>query len=432
MGKNTLIEWTATPNADGTLTPGHTWNPWHGCRKVSAGCQNCYMYRDKKRFGSDPEKVVRSTVPTFTLPLRIKEPSRIFVCSWSDFFIEDADEWRDEAWEIMRRTPHLIFLILTKRPENIIDRLPEGWPWSNIWLGVTAENQEMADKRIPILLQIPAVVRFVSVEPCLSPIDLSLYLGYSIQKGETGHEQRRNSIRISEDGRMENNRSGGDMEPQGEAGRTANSPGLFSGKKNGQRDQDSCGGASPHLSAFQREDPARVDHKSHQREEGGQSPAEFGSCNPFGQPETCFQVGVNEPGRSEKSQQQTNRCRNRGDSPEVCSGGDNSSNTCDRIQSNFPDHIKSGSRGFSQESSRENCRLFKPANGAFQKKKPEGPIHLIICGGESGPNARPMEEKWAADLLDQCRAAGAAYFMKQLDGRKAIPEHLYIREFPNV
>ena len=156
MGKNSKIDWC-----------DHTWNPWHGCRKVSAGCQNCYMYRDKKRFGSDPEKVIRATVPTFTLPLRIKEPSRIFVCSWSDFFIEDADEWRDEAWEIMHRRPDLTFLILTKRPENISSRLTYGWPLPNVWLGVTAENQEMADKRIPILLQIPAVVRFVSVEPML-------------------------------------------------------------------------------------------------------------------------------------------------------------------------------------------------------------------------------------------------------------------------
>lgn len=161
MGKNSNIDWT-----------NHTWNPWQGCKKVSPGCANCYMYRDKKRFGQDPEKVIRSKPATFNKPLSWEEPARVFVCSWSDFFIENADEWRDEAWEIMRKTPHLTYQLLTKRPENIKDRLPDDWPLPNVWLGVTAENQEMADKRIPVLLKIQAAVQFVSVEPMIGPVKL--------------------------------------------------------------------------------------------------------------------------------------------------------------------------------------------------------------------------------------------------------------------
>lgn len=166
MGKNSNIAWC-----------DHTWSPWQGCRKVSPGCLNCYMYRDKARYGQDPATVIRSKSGTFMAPLRWKDPAKVFVCSWSDFFIEDADPWRDEAWEIMRRTPHLTYMLLTKRAENIKDRLPPDWPLKNVWLGVTAENQETADRRIPILLSTPAEIHFLSVEPLISPVDLSLFLG---------------------------------------------------------------------------------------------------------------------------------------------------------------------------------------------------------------------------------------------------------------
>jgi protein gp37 len=132
------------------------------------------MYRDKKRYGVDASVVVKSKPNTFNKPLHWKDPAKVFVCSWSDFFIEEADEWRQEAWDIIRKTPHLTYLILTKRPENIKDRLPEDWGegWSNVWMGVTAENQEQADRRIPILLQTPAAKRFVSIEPMLGEISL--------------------------------------------------------------------------------------------------------------------------------------------------------------------------------------------------------------------------------------------------------------------
>ena len=161
MVENSNIAWT-----------DNTWNPWQGCKKVSPGCLNCYMFRDKKRFKQQPGNIHRSSNATFNKPLHWKDPAKVFVCSWSDFFIEEADEWRAEAWEIIRKCRHLTFQLLTKRPENIAARLPEGWPFENVWLGVTAENQEMADLRIPQLLAIPAAVRFVSVEPMLGPVEL--------------------------------------------------------------------------------------------------------------------------------------------------------------------------------------------------------------------------------------------------------------------
>ena len=186
MGKNSNISWT-----------DHTWNPWQGCKKVSAGCKNCYMFRDKARYGQDPEIVIRSKPATFNKPMTWKDPAMVFVCSWSDFFIEEADAWRDDAWEIIRNSPQLIFQILTKRPERIIEHLPFGWGdgYPNVWMGVTAENQEMADLRIPILLGVPAVKRFLSCEPMLGPIHLAQHFWTSgihwvIVGGESGPECR--------------------------------------------------------------------------------------------------------------------------------------------------------------------------------------------------------------------------------------------------
>lgn len=179
MGDVTGIEWT-----------NRTWNPWQGCTKVSPGCKNCYMYREKQMYGQDPRVVVRSKPPTFNKPLSKKwssTPALVFTCSWSDWFHEGADTWRDEAWSIVHRTPHLTYQILTKRPERMLEHLPQAprvppqaraydWPWPNVWLGVSVENQECADSRIPLLLSTPARLRFLSVEPLLGPVDLKRWL----------------------------------------------------------------------------------------------------------------------------------------------------------------------------------------------------------------------------------------------------------------
>lgn len=166
MGDQTAISWT-----------DKTWNPWMGCRKVSQGCKNCYMYRDMAKYGRDAMTVTRSKT-TFSAPLHWKQPAKVFTCSWSDFFIAEADEWRDEAWDIIRQTPHLTYQILTKRPELIAGQLPDDWGtgWPNVWLGVSAENQEAADLRIPQLLAVPAAIHFVSAEPLLGPLALDAYL----------------------------------------------------------------------------------------------------------------------------------------------------------------------------------------------------------------------------------------------------------------
>lgn len=163
MAKTTGIEWTDA-----------TWNPYRGCTKVSEGCRNCYMFRDQKRFGRDPTEIVRSKT-TFDDPLKWKEPLRIFVCSWSDFFHEDVpDTWRDEAWEIILRTPRHTYMILTKRPNNIRDMLPIFWEkehryWQHVWIGVSIETEDEM-WRLVALEDIVARVKFVSAEPLLGPL----------------------------------------------------------------------------------------------------------------------------------------------------------------------------------------------------------------------------------------------------------------------
>lgn len=181
MGLNSKIEWT-----------DDTWNCWQGCKRVSPGCSNCYMYRDKKRYGQDPMKIVRSAPATFNAPLTKLKGPLVFVCSWSDFFIEEADEWRQEAWNIIRKTPHLTYQILTKRVERIPDCLSKDWGngYPNVWLGVSVEHGGYL-WRMDVLRKIPAALRFVSAEPLLGPLVLDLRgFNWVITGGESGPNYR--------------------------------------------------------------------------------------------------------------------------------------------------------------------------------------------------------------------------------------------------
>ena len=160
------------------------WNPWHGCRKCSEGCENCYMYYLDGIHNNGDSSVVRLT-SSLTYPLsrlrdgkyRIKSGEKLRVCLTSDFFIEEADAWRDQAWEIMRMRPDVEFSLLTKRPERVKECLPHGWDGSeeNITLSVTAENQRRADERLPTLLSLPFSHKGVMTAPLIGEISLEKY-----------------------------------------------------------------------------------------------------------------------------------------------------------------------------------------------------------------------------------------------------------------
>lgn len=161
------------------------WNPWHGCRKYSEGCDHCYLYYLDRAHGKDGGEIYKVKT-NFNLPLKkdrqgnFKVPSgaSLRVCMTSDFFLEEADAWRDEAWNMMRLRPDVHFWLLTKRAHRIRACLPWDWlnGWDNVSLNVTAENQARADERLPVLLEIPAKHKGVMVAPFLGAVDLTRYL----------------------------------------------------------------------------------------------------------------------------------------------------------------------------------------------------------------------------------------------------------------
>jgi len=175
----TKIEWAT-----------ETWNPITGCTPISEGCAHCYAKRMatrlKGRYGYPEDDPFQVTFHPDRLaqPLKWKKSKRIFVCSMGDLFHEDVKDTQINAvFEIMADNPSVLhkapqhtYLILTKRPERILKgRIENFKKWPNVWLGVTCENQRTADKRIPILLQIPAAVKFVSIEPMLERINLEYF-----------------------------------------------------------------------------------------------------------------------------------------------------------------------------------------------------------------------------------------------------------------
>jgi protein gp37 len=176
------------------------WEPWTGCYSASDGCTYCYFYGPySKRHGQN--EVYKTN--EFHKPIEknakgvLKIPSGKIVatCFSTDFFIEEADEWRKEVWAMIRERKDLEFLILTKRIERFLISLPDDWGegYENVNLGVTVENQEMADYRLPLFLSYPIKRRFVACTPLLEPVDLSASLGgmeHVTAGGESGREAR--------------------------------------------------------------------------------------------------------------------------------------------------------------------------------------------------------------------------------------------------
>jgi len=184
---STKIEWAMNP--DGSR--GETWNPITGCSPVSEGCHNCYAKRMARRLAGRcgyPEYPHHFDVTLhpdrLDQPFHWKKPRRIFVCSMSDFWHPAVPlNFQLEMWKVMEKCPQHTFLILTKRPEQMImlEHIGGVPVYPNTWYGVTVENQRTANERIPSLLQIPAAVRFVSCEPLLAPLDLSRWLGKTME-----------------------------------------------------------------------------------------------------------------------------------------------------------------------------------------------------------------------------------------------------------
>ena len=147
---------------------------WTGCTKISDGCKYCYMHRILEKGDRDPTSIRRADDKKFHEPKKFKKGGIIFVNSMSDFFHPEADEWRAEAWEVIKECPQHSWLILTKRPERIIECLPPDWVgnYNNVMLGVSIESQKYIE-RLCQLCDVPDAKRFISAEPLLGPLNLT-------------------------------------------------------------------------------------------------------------------------------------------------------------------------------------------------------------------------------------------------------------------
>ena len=214
MGETTNISWT-----------DHTFNPWWGCTKVSAGCDHCYAETLSKRMGGDVwghgKLRRRTSAKNWQEPVKWNREAekrgvrkRVFCASMADVFDNEVPiEWLRDLLDLIRITPNLDWQLLTKRPSRIKralntvmssiqrENVPEpdiywtllfcwidDWlhhnPPKNVWLGTSVENQDAADARIPLLLKVPAAIRFLSVEPLIGPVDLSRWIGRSNENTE--------------------------------------------------------------------------------------------------------------------------------------------------------------------------------------------------------------------------------------------------------
>ena len=389
MGANTKIQWT-----------DYTFNPWWGCTRVSPGCEHCYAEAFAKRCGVQwgvkaerrffGDKHWAEPLKWNAAAAKLGERRRVFCASMADVF-EDRDDLRAERaklFSLIHTTPHLDWLLLSKRPENM-ERLADarwihGWP-SNVWAGCTVEDQRRADERIPHLLRVPAAVRFLSCEPLLERVDLTGVL--EVKNGSEAARER--NLSASGVGDASNRQERRDME-RFSTSRETNDDGLLDGARDGRRDEGARPGSSTGMEAPARRDPKRDDGESHRRESLEQRAVESRTRDVLGA-DGSFSPGA-------EARDTDRRAQSERQADERCGGGDSDSSVAWRAA----------------QIDREGLRSERSNN---QQDRPRPALDWIIIGGESGPGARPFDLAWARSIVEQCKAAGVACFVKQLGAR---------------
>jgi protein gp37 len=175
---------------DGKILPGFTFNPWWICTEISEACRNCYAREWAKRFGLKwglgvPRKPASER--TWAEPLKWHKQAlksgirrKVFCASMADVFDNEAPEGaRDRLWTLIEATPALSWLLLTKRIGNVLKMVPTHWQERfppHVWVGATVVTQQEVDRDVPKLLEVPASIRFLSVEPMIEELDLSRWL----------------------------------------------------------------------------------------------------------------------------------------------------------------------------------------------------------------------------------------------------------------
>jgi protein gp37 len=471
--QNSHIEWT-----------DHTFNPWEGCTKVSPGCTNCYAEARNQRFSGGenwgkgaPRR--RTSIQNWKQPLKwdreargegresLECPSceapwkecdcgfaqrrpRVFCASLADWLDDEVPiEWLADLLKLIHDTPNLDWQLLTKRPQNWrrrVEQVSERFriagdairmPWAtswlegdspeNVWLGTSVENQEMADKRIPALLQIPAKVRFLSCEPLLEAVDLSHYIGYypiyerdvqgkrdsrSGKAGTSGNFQRWDRVEASRIARESVERpslaSSSSKEESGARSRT-----VFSGSANDGRSQGDLSSSPTSLAALHRPDSGTVSDQSQERGQEGQSTGEFRAHNGQREPSPRVQGGNPRSTRAEESFCETDRLSGSSDPSDVSNGLQNTGSNSGTISRLAAGGIKNCEGRPEAEAEWSDPGLHSKTAAGHEAQELSGKISWVIVGGESGPGARPMHPDWARGLRDQCQVAGVPFLFKQ-------------------
>lgn len=402
------------------------WQLIEGCTKISPACKNCWSLEKEKRFGIPKEVIFHPE--RLDRPLKRKKPASYAI--WNDLFHEDVSDGNiTSTLEVIQKCPQHIFILLTKRPERALKyftRLSNVMkngvcninflPFNNIWLGVTAENQETANKRIPILLEIPAVKRFVSIEPCLSSINLYRWLNYSnLDENKNHHETQRDIIYEPDcNGGFQDKRRGDDLENEANDGRGQNRNTINANKpktsnESGKIDITKTSEGDVHheqkkvfnLCAQSGMDVSKstgnsrwVRDKSQRWESKKQQARQSGGGN---EEREHYTRSKNTEGDGEK------RTERRKEQLCEVDGNEHINYKEDLGQETNVANINSETlQGIPGNN---KCNLFK--------KNMEAHLNWVICGGESGHNARPMHPDWVRSIRDQCKDGNAPFFFKQ-------------------
>jgi protein gp37 len=426
----TKIEWST-----------HTFNPIVGCRKVSLGCEHCYAERMANRLAGMGKSNYLEVVDYYkggwngevSLCTQkhwdsIPKSGMCFVGSMSDLFYDKVPfRYLDEIYSELLKHPNATYQILTKRPGRALEYYQsaiadadehDGLPCPivnapNIWFGATAENQEWADKRIPILLQIPAALHFVSLEPLIGAVDISPWLHGESHEQSTEREQI--AARSSER-RMGYRYKGTDLEGRdtptcGEQ----NSAGVLTGAKDDRGKENPLWRSQACVEIFQRSDSRGYDDQSHKWGEGGQSPGEFRDSNVQRTGDSCKEGSGKMPAvGGGQSNCEVDECSGGANSRTICSGGIAPARTGQHVQHQRPAYFghrkgkniptASGSNRELQKATTENC----------VEEKCAGAISWAIIGEETGPGRRPCKLEWIADIVAQCHAAEVPVFVKAI------------------
>lgn len=442
-----------------------TWEPVLGCTRVSPGCENCYAERlIAVRMSKNPctpryhglAQCNKAGEPRWTgavtpqrdhlrMPLSWTKKKMIFVCSRSDLFHDKVpDAYLDEVFAVMlisslhERSPGHVFQLLTKRIRRAMlylngDHLPtriscagaalmknsgfwasvlwqhvasHGLTHPNIWLGTSVEDQERADERVPLLLNCPASVRWVSAEPLLGPLDLEQFLRY--HPSHEHHQERRGvdllggsdlACRKAWMESVESNSSHRKVSTS--AGRAERSAiGVSVGPGDGEWPSYVGHGAPSSVETWTRSAARRNDDQPQERGEVRQQAGQSGACDQVGEHQARSACSTRrESGESER------RKKPCGEVDVGSSDGDSSASSQRRETVTACEGIP-------------GCCADDLAHRAWRQKS-----LWLVCGGESGPGARSFEIKWARSIVAQCRKAGIPVFVKQLGARAEDPEH---------